>query len=420
MNKKLRPSEQKSKALAEVMEQEGKLSLEGFHQLGQEKLYQEALEAEVDEFLGRSWHKRRGEDQQGYRNGYYPRTIATPGMRLKVSVPRVRNVREPYGSRLLKGCIRLAEKVKQMALEMYVRGLSTRDIEEAFVDQSGAPMLGRSAISRLSERLYDEYRTYSERDLSGLDVVFLFVDGVYEAVKRYTNGQTLLCAWAICGNGKKEFVHLAAVQSESQQAWEAFFADLQRRGLRQPLLVISDGAPGLLVAIGRYFPRSDRQRCIAHKLRNIVAKLPRDIAQEVVAQFKAVYYAPDRRTADLLATQAVDTYAQVYPAAVQCFTEDLDACLTHLKYPEGHRRYIRTTNLLERTFEEQKRRTKVFPQHQHERGAVGLVFAVLYRVSRQWQNVTMSPWELAQLRNIRALMCPENSEPHFISYRIAA
>jgi putative transposase len=420
MSKKIRPSEQKSKALQALMEQEGMNALEAFHQLGQEKLYQEALEAEVDEFLGRSWHKRRGEEQQGYRNGYYQRKIVAPGTRLNVSMPRVRNAREPFRSRLLKGCVKLAEKVKQMALEMYVRGLSVRDIEETFVDQAGSAMFSRSAVSRLSERLYEEYRAFSQRDLAALDVVFVFVDGVYEAVKRYTNGQTLLCAWAICANGKKEFLHLAAVQSESQQAWEGFFADMQRRGLRQPLLIISDGAPGLLLAIGRYFPRSDRQRCIAHKLRNLAAKLPRDVAKLVVAEFKAVYYANDRATADLLATQLIDKYAQVYPAAVQCFAEDLDACLTHLKYPEGHRRYIRTTNLLERTFEEEKRRTKVLPQHQHERGAIGLVFGVLYRVSRKWQNVSMSSLELAQLRNIRVLMCPDNTELHYISYRIAA
>jgi transposase-like protein len=234
MSTKIRPSEQKRKALSALMEQEGKLALEAFHQLGQERLYQEALEAEVDEFLGRSWHQRREKEQQGYRNGYYQRTIAAPGTRLEVSVPRVRNVREPFVSRLLKGCIQLTERIRRMALEMYVRGLSTRDVEEAFVDQRGSPMFSRSTISRLSERLYDEYRDFSGRDLSKLDVVFVFVDGVYEAVKRYTNGQTLLCAWAICADGKKEFLHLAAVQSESQEAWEAFFADLQRRGLRRP------------------------------------------------------------------------------------------------------------------------------------------------------------------------------------------
>jgi putative transposase len=98
-----------------------------------------------------------------------------------------------------------------------------------------------------------------------------------------------------------------------------------------------------------------------------------------VAEFKAVYYAPDRTTADKSAEGIISKYASTHPAAVQCFSDDLDACLTHLKYPEGHRRYIRTTRMLERTFEEQKRRTKILPQHQNERGAIGLAFRVLHR-----------------------------------------
>jgi transposase-like protein len=408
MNKKIRPSEKKSKQLQEILEREGMLEIEEFHRLGQEKLYQEALEAEVDEFLDRKWHKPMEKGTQGgYRNGYYSRKVSVPGSRLSLSVPRVRKTRSKFVSRLLKGCVHITEKLKTLALEMYVRGLSTRDIEEAFVDEKGEPFFGRNGVSQLSQRLYEEYQAFSQRDLSSLDVVYLFVDGVYEAVRKYTNGQALLCAWAICSDGKKRFLHLSAVQSESQEAWTAFFEDMQRRGLRQPLLVISDGGLGVVGAIQRRFPKADRQRCIAHKLRNLSAKLPKDISALVLPEFKAVYYAADRTAADILAGQIIDKYTHIYPAAVQCFND-------------GHRRYIRTTNLLERTFEEQKRRTKVLPQHQHERGAVGLVFAVLWRVSQKWQRVTMTSLELAQLRNIRTLICPKDDLTNFISYELAA
>jgi putative transposase len=422
MSKKIRPSEKKNKALREVFEREGILAIEEFHRLGQEKLYQEALETEADAFLGRQWHKRTSHGKHtGYRNGYSPRTVKVPGSRLEVWVPKMRKTGERrFVSRLLKGFAHITEKLRILALEMYVRGLSVRDIEEAFVDQDGKPFMGRTAVSQLSERLYQEYESFSKRDLSTFDVVFLFVDGVYEAVKKYTNGQTLLCAWAICSDGTKQFLHLAAVQSESQDAWEDFFADMQARGLRQPLLVISDGAPGIIAAIQKKFPKADRQRCIAHKLRNLFAKLPKDVASSILLEFKAVYYAADRQAADMLAAQITEKYASRYPKAIQCFTEDLDACLVHLKYPEGHRRYIRTTNLLERTFQEEKRRTKVFPQHQHERGAVGLVFGVLWRVSENWQNVSMTQLQLVQLRNIRAIMCPNNQPTDLISYELAA
>jgi transposase-like protein len=420
--KKIRPSEKKRNEVEQILEREGILAMEEFHQRSQEKLYQEVLEAEADAFLGRKWHKRAVQgNHTGYRNGYSARKVKVPGSRLDVRVPKMRKTGgRRFVSRLLKGCVQMTEKLRTLALEMYVRGLSTRDIEEAFVDQEGKAFLSRSTVSELSVRLYQEYERFSKRDLSGFDVVFLFVDGVYEAVKKYTEGQALLCAWAICADGTKRFLHLSAVQSESQEAWETFFDDMQRRGLRQPLLVISDGGKGAIAAIQKRFPRADRQRCIAHKLRNLMAKLPKDVAAQILLEFKAVYYAADRSAADVLAAQTIEKYAQQYPAAIQCFTEDMEACLAHLKYPEGHRRYIRTTNLMERTFEEQKRRTKVLPQHQHERGAVGLVFAVLWRASLKWQRVSMTPLELTLLRNIRAFICPHDQQSGFISYQLAA
>jgi transposase-like protein len=307
-----------------------------------------------------------------------------------------------------------------VALEMYVRGLSTRDIEQTLREPNGKPMFSRSMISALSERLYEQYKAFQARDLSQFDIVYLFVDGVYEAVKRYTNNQTLLCAWAICSDGTKRFVYLSAVESESKQSWEVFFEGMAKRGLRQPLLVISDGAPGLIAAVEKYFPKADRQRCIAHKLRNIASKLPRDVQKMILEEIKAVYYAADAQTAEVLASIVIQKYARAYPSAMQCFNDDLPSCITHLKYPLGHRRYIRTTNLLERSFEEQKRRTKVFPQHQHERGCVGLVFAVLKRAADGWVRVAMTELELTQLKYIRTLICPKELSIDYISYQLAA
>ena len=417
---KIRPSQTKSNELGKVLEQETAEALEDFLRVSQEKAMQEVLEAEVDEFLGRTWYQRGEDEGRGHRNGYYKRSVASVGHRLQLSIPRVRNTREKFSSRLLKRVASIAERVRRLALEAYVPGLSTRDIEETFTDTSGKALLSRSQVSRVSARLYEEYQAFSNRDLSQMDVVFLFFDGVYEAVRRYTNGQALLCAWGVCADGKKVFLHLAPVQSESTDAWEVFCQDLIRRGLRQPLLVITDGGVSVITGVMKHFPKADRQRCIAHKLRNIAQKLPKDHLKTVVTELQAIYYAPDRMTADLLAERFIEKYAPIYPGAVKCFMDDLDACLVHLKYPEAHRRFIRTTNLLERCFEEEKRRTKILPQHQHERGAVGLVFGVLYRVSQKWQRVTMTEHELTQLRHIRSLMCPETNDSQFISYRSAA
>lgn len=417
--KKVAEEKKKYNTAETVMQQEGSLAIEELLLENQQKFIQETIDVEVEEFLGRKRYEH-SKTNTGYRNGSYPKRVLLPGSTISVNKPHLRNTKEKFSSRILRGIARISENLRMAALEMYVRGLSTRDIEATLRDSSGKPMFSRSMISTLSERLYDQYREFQKRDLSPFDVVYLFVDGVYESVKRYTNNQTLLCAWAICSDGTKQFLHLSAVESESKQSWEVFFEGMKQRGLRHPLLVISDGAPGLIAAVEKHFPKADRQRCIAHKLRNIAAKLPRDVQKIILEEIKAVYYAADTQSAEVLAAHVIQKYAQKYPSAMQCFNDDLPSCITHLQYPLGHRRYIRTTNLLERSFEEQKRRTKVFPQHQHERGCVGLVFAVLKRAADGWIKITMSDLEIAQLKNIRALICPNEYSTTFISYQLVA
>jgi transposase-like protein len=119
------------------LSQEGLKVVEAFHRANQDKMYQEALEAEVDAFLGRSWHERTAGAEPGYRNGYYGRKMLVPGERLSVSIPRVRNTRRTLVSRVLQKVAHLADRVRPLALEAYVRGLSTRDIEQTFVDERG-------------------------------------------------------------------------------------------------------------------------------------------------------------------------------------------------------------------------------------------------------------------------------------------
>jgi len=415
MTNNLPPSDQMSKRLFELLDGQAETEdvLSELMRRGTERLLQQALEEEVTEFLGRARYERSdAETPAGYRNGYRDRTLKTAEGRLKVRRPRVRETDEPFESSLLARIEGLEQRLQQLALEMYVRGLSTRDIEETLTDQDGEPLLSRSSVSRLTEALHEEYEAFAVRDLSELDVVYLFVDGVYEAVRSYTRNQAILCAWAICSDGSKQMLHLACAGSETKDAWSAFFEEMTGRGLRQPLLVVSDGAKGLMAAIEEHLPRSDRQRCLAHKLRNLASKLPRDpeLRAPVMQEIKAVYYAPGRETAELLAERLIETYADEYPAVVKCFTDDLEACLVHLSYPLAHRRYIRTTNLLERSFQEEKRRTKVIPHHVNERGATKLVFGVLIRASRRWNRVKMTRLERAQLRNIRKFMNPDSDK----------
>lgn len=421
MNTKVRASEKKNKLFEEVFQEEGGDVFREFFKRGMEKLLQESLEGEVTDYLGRDWYEHNSErKRKGYRNGYYDRQVKTSEGMLELRQPRVRDTEEEFRSRIIMRLDSLEENLKYLSKEMYIRGLSTRDIEETFTDESGEMLLSRSSVSRINSEMIKEYEEFTGRDLSGLDVVYLFVDGVYEAVRRFTGNRALLCAWGICSDGTKRMIHIAAVESESQASWEMFFEDMLERGLRQPLLVVSDGGKGAQAAIVRSFPKADRQRCISHKLRNIASKLPRDRQAEVLARVKGVYYAPDYEAAKVLASEFIDKHIDSYPSAVKCFSEDMEACIVNLRYPISHRKYIRTTNLIERAFEEEKRRTKVFPQHANEKALTSLVFSVLWRASQNWRKIAMKDDELKLLKNIRKLMCSEDSNGDYISYKLAA
>jgi len=424
MNNKVKPSEVLSKTIQQLLngEQPSEGILSDLLRLGAQRILQEATEAEVDEFLGRGWYQRAEDprEHRGYRNGYTPVTYKTTEGPIQVQRPRIRDNDEPFESRILGRIDRLEERLVKLATEMFVRGLSTRDIEQTLVDRDGKAVLSRSVTSRLTEELYAEYERWCNQDLSGYDVVYLFVDGVYESVRRYTGGQTILCAWGICSDGRKVLLGLAAVASESAECWEEFMEDLKARGLAHPLLVVSDGAKGLTKAIARCFPYADRGRCIAHKMKNLMNKLPGDktITDPIKARLQAVYYAPDLETAQGLAKAFITDYGKSYPSMVKCFNEDLQACLVHLKYPYGHRRCIRTTNLIERSFVEQKRRTKIIPSHVNEKGAMKLVYGTLIRAAQRWQRVTLDESDLVLLQILRKSMC-ENKPVTLIDDRIS-
>jgi len=192
------------------------------------------------------------------------------------------------------------------------------------------------------------------------------------------------------------------------------------RGLRIPLLVISDGAPGLIKAIEECFSLSKRQRCIVHKLRTISNKLPHNILEEIMPEFRSVFNQTNKDTALLLAAKIIEKYAKDYPSAMKCFQEDLDNCLNFMDFPSGHHKNIKTTNLLERTFLENKKRTKIIPRFLNEKSCLKLVYAILIRVSERWHKVKMSEYDLALLKNIRHLYGWEEDENGFISKKYAA
>lgn len=183
------------------------------------------------------------------------------------------------------------------------------------------------------------------------------------------------------------------------------------RGLSTPVMITTDGAPGLIRAVEEVYARSLRQRCLVHKIRSVIGKVPLSARDEVKAAVQAAYYAPSQEIADNIAAEVLKNYQRDYPSAMNSFQEDWEACLAYMRCPQIHHKRIRTTNLLERSFLEHRRRTKVIPRFFTERSCLKLVFATLWQASQRWQGVRMSEFELHQLDLVRQeLGLPQKSE----------
>jgi len=357
-------------------------------------IIEEALEGEAGDVLGRGYYARGAAPGSGHRNGYRTGRLKSAEGSIEYSAPQIAERAEPFRSRIRETLRGRTEELEDLAVEMYARGLSTRDIEALFADATGKSLLSRSAVSTITERLWAEYEGFASRDLAEFDVVYLFVDGIAERLHLGQPREAVLAAWGILADGKKALLHLAPGTREDTASCREFFQDMRRRGL-------PDGAPGVIRAIEECFPRALRQRCLAHKMRNLQSKVPDDVWPEFHARARACYQAASPALARILRDDIVATYEGGLPSAVACLDDDFEACIAHLRFPLAHRRAIRTTNLLERLFGEERRRTKVIPHAFGERAVLKLMYAALIRAAERWRGLKMTEFEQRQLKAIR-------------------
>ncbi len=403
--KRVPPSRRIRKELKEVLEK-GAMErnlLSEFLLKGMELLMQEMLEAEVTEFLQREHYERHGEGpHRGYRNGYEPSKVRSSEGEMKIELPQVRDTMESFSSKLKEFFRGNTDVLERLAAEMYARGLSTRDIEDALLGATGDLILSKSSVSKVTEILWEEFTLFQERDLSSFEVEYLFLDAVYESVRRLSGmKEAILVAWAILRDGRKVLLSLSLGNKESHADWLEFLRNMVKRGLRVPLSVTSDGAPGLIRAIEEVFLQSMRIRCWVHKMENLSSKVPPALWPEIKAEILQVRDAATYTSGKELVLRFIEKYKGEYPSLVASLSEDLEALLSHLKLPVRHRKSVRTTNLIERSFLEEKRRTKVIPGFWTEKSCLKLVFSVLIKASKRWRRVSMEEMELKRIDVLR-------------------
>jgi putative transposase len=405
MKSKIAPSEMKAQELEAMLQgqsegQSGEELLSTLVRLSTERVLQEALEHEQAQALGRGRYERR-DRELGYRNGYEAGTLKTAEGVLRVQVPQIRGRAEPYRSQLWSQVATTSEVLKRLIVEMYAGGLSQRDIEYTLEKALGQFVLSKSTVSELTDRLTQEYEAFRTRDLSGYEVAYLFMDAVYEPLRRWGSKTGVLCVWAICVDGRKVLLSLSTANSESYESCLEVLRDLVKRGVPTPVTITTDGAAGLTKAIDAIWPKARRIRCWFHKMQNLQQKVPPQAWPEFKALVIDMRDAPTVMAAEQRRQAIVSRYQRDFPEACRCLLDDAEASLNHLYVPQRHQQYVRTSNLAERAFEEERRRTKVIPQLWDEGSVVKLVFAVLIRVSERWGKKCFSEFEQQQIRSLR-------------------
>lgn len=357
--------------------------------------------------MGRSAYERRGAGQSIYRNGYKHRRVATGEGSVELHVPQTRDGAEPFQTVILDAWRRRSETLDAMIPALFVKGLSVRDVSDTFKHVFEDEGISSATASRVSQQIYEDFDAWRSRDLSGLNALYLFVDGMYLKLDRERNEkQPVLLAYAILWDGRKVLLHVDVGDRESYEACLGFLRDMTERGLRGPLLYCSDDCPGLRKALKAVWPRSLPQKCQAHKMRNILSKLPRGVQGEMKRRIRRMFQAQTYEAGLARGRKLIADYRDRYPNAMACLDKSLAECLTCLKLPVSHRRRVRTSNTLERLIEEARRRTKVIGPMAGERSGLSLIHAVLVDVSKRWRGIRMTPDDLEKLHALRNQVAP--------------
>jgi putative transposase len=387
-------------------------SLSELARLGARLIIQRAVEDEFDAWLGRARYERRPDHQRGLRNygsglrnGFRPRRVQTLEGELEVEIPQIREAAEPFVSRLFPCSTKVlrTEPLRAMVIGAFVRGLSMRDIE-SLCEKAGLGNLSKATAQRICTELRERFEAFKRRNLYDVQVAALFLDAVFLSVRPAGPKEGVLVAWGFTEQGERVLLSVMLGMRESHEDWLALGRDLIARGLGAPLLVVADGAPGLIKAVEQCWPASDRQHCAVHRVRNLLAKLPERERERVrEAYWRALDDATDERDGRQRLQALVDELDTAgYSAAARCLADDLDALVVHLRYPTRHRRRWRSTNLLERSLAEVKRRTKVIGRFPGETSCLTLVWAVLdLYITHAKNGVRFSQLERQRLRQIR-------------------
>jgi transposase-like protein len=365
---------------------------------GARRMLAEALQAEVDAYIAQFSAER---DENGrrlvVRNGrHQSREVLTSAGAIEVTAPRVNDKRtdpatgerQRFCSAILPPWARKTPKITEVLPLLYLHGLSSGDFVPALGQFLGSSAgLSGPVITRLTETWRAEQRAFAERDLSGVDYVYLWADGIHVNIRLEEHKLCLLVMIGVRADGRKELVALADGYRESAESWADLLRDCARRGMRAPVLAVGDGALGFWNGLREVFPQAREGRCWFHKTANVLAALPKSAHPGAKKALAEIWGAEDKTHA-LAAVKAFQaTYRAKFPKAVAKITDDLDQLLAFYDYPCEHWVHLRTTNPIESTFATVRHRTKVTKGPGSRAAGLAMAFKLIEAAQDRWRAV---------------------------------
>ena len=342
------------------------------------------VEEELEAALGAVSSARVGPARQGYRHGARERTLTTSLGPTTFAMPRARmtpaeGATAEWRSELVPRYQRRSERVDAAILGVYLSGTNTRRIKGALAPLLRGGPLSKDAVSRLVGRLAEDFETWRQRDLADDQIQYLILDGWYPKVRigKRRVRVPVLVTLGVRGDGERVVLDVRLAGDESTAAWRDVVRSLVDRHVGVPRLAMIDGSAGLAASLREQWPSLAIQRCTAHKLRNLEAKAPVRLREELAEDYRRMIYADTRALVDQARVRFTKKWRLRCPAVVECLQEAGDDLFTFLSFPNAQWKALRTTNALERINGEFRRRTKTQASLPSQDAVLLLLFGLL-------------------------------------------
>ena len=365
---------------------------------GARRMMAVAMEAEAASYVEGHRHERdEGDRALVVRNGKArPRKITLGAGTVEIHAPRVNDrrvdasgQRQRFTSRILPPYMRRSPKVSEVLPVLYLRGLSTGDFREALPVLLGedASGLSPSTITRLTAEWEREYQEFQGRDLSGLDYVYLWVDGAHFRIRLEEDRLCTLIVIGVRPDGTKELLAVEDGYRESQESWASVLRNLKRRGMRAPVVAVGDGALSFWAALGQVWPETREQRCWVHRLANVLDKLPKRLKPKAKRALREIMHADTRAQAVEGIERFEEDYGAKYPKAVASLRRDEDKLLTYFDFPAEHWVNLRTTNVIESPLATVSLRQRVTKGAGSRTKGLMMAFKLLDMAQQRWRRI---------------------------------